>query len=252
MTKTTQDLPKDGSILVHAYLDNELDPAGSLAMAQQIDADPGLAAEVTRTEALQSALREKLPQESLSPHLRMRINQAVGLSRGSGHPTWRRLAASVVLAMALASGSTWLVLHPTSDNRIIDAVVDNHIRALVAPQPTDVASSERHTVKPWFNGRIPGSPHVVDLAPEGFPLIGARIDVIDTTLVPTLVYSRRKHVISLSQLHETSAAETWLGDRSVKGYNIVGWHQNQTSYWAISDLAADELKLFSQKFQASP
>jgi anti-sigma factor RsiW len=251
MTSTTQILPTDPA-LVHAYLDNELDPANALAVARQIDADPVLAAEVARIEALRSALRDRLPREPLPPHLRKRVDATVGLTRGSSHPTWRALAASVVFAMALASGSTWLAVNPRLDNRMSEAVVDSHIRALMAPQPADLSSSERHTVKPWFNSRLPVSPRVVDLAPEGFPLIGGRIDVIGTMPAPTLVYGRRKHVISLSAIPEASVTEAPPVSQSINGYNVVVWRQHQMTYWAISDLNAGELETFAQKFRAAP
>jgi anti-sigma factor RsiW len=251
MTNTTQSVPTDPA-LVHAYIDSELDPADALAMARQIDSDPMLAAEVARIEALRSVLRDRLPREPLPAHLRTRIDGAIGLTRARHQPTWRALAASVVFGAALASGSTWLAVYPRLDNRMADAVVDNHIRALMAPQPADVVSSERHTVKPWFNGRLPVSPRVVGLAAEGFPLIGGRVDVIGTTPTPTLVYGRRKHVISLSAISDASATEAVPTSRSINGYNVAVWRQNQTMYWAISDLNAAELQTFAQKFQAAP
>jgi anti-sigma factor RsiW len=226
MTNTTQSVPTDPA-LVHAYIDSELDPADALAMARQIDSDPMLAAEVAR-------------------------DGAIGLTRARHQPTWRALAASVVFGAALASGSTWLAVYPRLDNRMADAVVDSHIRALMAPQPADVISSERHTVKPWFNGRLPVSPRVVDLATEGFPLIGGRVDVIGAMPTPTLVYGRRKHVISLSAISDASATEAVPTSRSINGYNVAVWRQNQTMYWAISDLNAAELQTFAQKFQAAP
>jgi anti-sigma factor RsiW len=256
MSSSNTALSTDPALLVHAYLDNELDPANALAVARQIETDPALAAEATRTEALRSALRDRLPLEPPPAHLRARIDAAVGLSRSashwSSHPTWRALAASVVMAMVLASGSTWLAVRPASDRGVATAVIDSHIRALMAPQPADIMSSERHTVKPWFNGRIPTSPRVVDLAPEGFPLIGGRVDVIGTTPTPTLVYGRRKHVISLLAVPDQGATEGTSVTQSIKGYNVVGWRQNQIAYWAISDLNAAELETFAQKFRAAP
>src|SRR5262245_50461160 len=167
MNSANPPLPTDPALLVHAYLDNELDPPNALAVARQIDADPALAAEARRVNALRSALRDRLALEPISPLLRKRIDAAVSQSRHASRlnaqPSWRALAASVVVAMALASGSTWLAVRPAADNNVRVAVVDSHIRALMAPQPADVASSERHTVKPWFNGRIAASPRVVEL-----------------------------------------------------------------------------------------
>jgi anti-sigma factor RsiW len=256
MSNANSALSNDPALLVHAYLDNELDPTNALAVARQIEADPALAAEAVRTQALRGALRERLPLEAPPPQLRAQIDAAIGRSRSGRdfgrHPTWRALAASVVFAAALASGSTWLAVRPMSDKGVPAGVVDSHIRALMAPQSTDVASSERHTVKPWFNGRIPVSPRVVDLAPEGFPLIGGRVDVVGTTPTPTLVYGRRKHVISLLAVPEQGASDGPQVARSINGYNVVGWHQNQIAYWAVSDLNAAELQTFAQKFRAAP
>ena len=174
MTNLNVVLPADEpALLVHAYLDGELDPANALMVGRQIAADPRLAAELAQTKALREALRDRLPRKTLPPHLLSRVEAAVGLKRPSQRLSWHALAAAAVFAMALGSGSTWFVLHQPASDRVAEAIVDGHIRGLMA-SPTDVTSSERHTVKPWFNGRIPEAPRVVDLAGEGFPLIGAR------------------------------------------------------------------------------
>jgi anti-sigma factor RsiW len=112
------------------------------------------------------------------PDLRARIERAVGLRRAAPRPSWRALAASVALTALMASSSTWLLFAPKLADTTADAVVAGHIRGMMAQQPTDVASSDRHTVKPWFNGRIPEAPRVVDLANAGFPLVGGRLDVV--------------------------------------------------------------------------
>ena len=134
-------------------------------------------------------------------------------------PSWRALAASVVLAAVLASGSTWYVARTGDDTVVAEEVVSSHLRALLAPQPFDVASSDRHTVKPWFNGRTQQAPRVVDLAGEGFPLAGGRVDVIAGSPVPTLVYRHRQHVISVSAIPAARAS----APRAINGYNLVEW-----------------------------
>jgi hypothetical protein len=96
------------------------------------------------------------------------------------------------------------------ENTIVDSLVSDHIRALMAPQPTDVVSSDRHTVKPWFNGRIPESPRVVDLAKQDFPLVGGRLDVIGRDPCPTLVYRHQKHLISLTSTWQSPSREAAL------------------------------------------
>jgi anti-sigma factor RsiW len=245
--------PGHGSaLLVHAYFDGELDTASALSVKQQIDSDPRLAAELASISALQKVLRTQFPREPVSGNLRARIAAATGLNRGLARPTWAAMAASVLLAVALSSGSTWIALRAPQDDQTFTAVVDGHLRSLMSQKPTDVTSSERHTVKPWFNGRIPQAPRVLDLSAAGFPLIGARIDVIGAIPVPTLVYGRRLHVISLTAVPRSSSLPAAMTTRSVNGYNVVSFSTDQTTYWAASDLNARELEEFARLFASAP
>jgi anti-sigma factor RsiW len=122
----------------------------------------------------------------------------------------------------------------------------------MAPQPIDVASSDRHTVKPWFNGRIPESPRVVDLAKQDFPLVGGRLDVVGRDPCPTLVYRHQKHLISLTEMPAGSRLDLARTPRTINGYNVVHWTDNGVSYWAISDLAASKLEDFARLFRTTP
>ena len=250
----THSTPDDNSVLlVHAYLDGELDPANALGITQQMSTEPGLAAESERVKALQRAIRERLPREEAPPGLHARIEASVGgMRRQQLQPSWRALAASIALTAMVASSSTWFMAGPQPEVTTADLLVSDHIRALMAPQPVDVASSDRHTVKPWFNGRIPESPRVVDLAKEDFPLIGGRIDVVGQTPVSTLVYRHAKHIISLTAMPAESHLELGVPPRTVNGYNVVHWIENGVSYWAISDVALKELEDFAQLFRTSP
>ena len=177
MTSSTSD---DNSVLlVHAYLDGELDPANALEIAQRMSTDPALAAEGERVKALQQLIHERLPREVAPSGLQARIEASVGGQRRvRERPSWRALAASIALTAVVASSSTWLLIGPPPESTTAESLVSDHIRALMAPQPIDVASSDRHTVEPWFNGRIPKSPRVVDLAKQEFPLVGGRLDVV--------------------------------------------------------------------------
>jgi anti-sigma factor RsiW len=240
----------DPALLLHAYLDGELDAAAALEMERRLTADPALAAERDSIEAVRRMIRDELPREAPSPELRARVERAVGLRRTAQRPTWTLLAASIAATAIVASVATTHLVAPTSS--ATDAVLASHVRALMAPQPTDVASSDRHTVKPWFNGRIVQAPRVVNLDASGFPLAGARIDVIERSPSPTLVYRRRQHVISL-----IAVPATWPGDiapaaQRAEGYNIVRWTEGGTAYWAISDLNGAELAEFAQLFRTTP
>jgi anti-sigma factor RsiW len=131
-------------------------------------------------------------------------------------------------------------------------VMASHLRALMAPQPIDVASSERHTVKPWFNGRVTEAPRVIDLSQEGFPLVGGRVDVIGRTPVPTLVYKRRQHLISLVALPSGHSPIELPSERTVAGFHIVTWMQDGVTYWAVSDVAMADLETFAKAFRDAP
>ena len=250
MTSSTSD---DNSVLlVHAYLDGELDPANALEIEQRMSTDPALAAEGERVKALRQLIRERLPPE-VAPQVCVPASRhRSAVQRVRERPSWRALAASIALTAVVASSSTWLLVGPQPENTIADSLVSDHIRALMAPQPTDVVSSDRHTVKPWFNGRIPESPRVVDLAKQDFPLVGGRLDVVGRDPCPTLVYRHQKHLISLTEMPAGSRSDLARTPRTINGYNVVHWTENGVSYWAISDLAASKLEEFAQLFRATP
>jgi anti-sigma factor RsiW len=263
MTAEANDDPR---LLVHAYLDGELDPAHALEVERQLASDRGLAAERQRMEALQRAIAERLPRMQLPPGLARRVEAAIAGSSvrapwrlASPGPSWRALAAFVMLTAVLASGTTWFVAHPQPEpvglspvDEMADMVLASHIRALMAPQPADVGSSDRHTVKPWFSGRVTQAPKVVDLSVEGFPLLGGRVDVIGRTPVATLVYRRRQHVISLIAVPADQATSVSAARRTTAGYNLLTWTQDGVVYWAVSDVAAADLDAFAKAFREAP
>jgi anti-sigma factor RsiW len=241
----------EDSILVHAYLDGELDPANALAIERRMAVEPALSAEYRRLEALQQLLRERFPHEGPSPELRARIEAAVGITRARVQPSWRALAASIAITAMVTGSATWVVRGAEFGDPVRDAVVAGHIRSLMASQPVDVVSSDRHTVKPWFNGHIPEAPRVVDLAKENFPLVGGRIDVVGRKPVPTLVYRRHAHFISVTAVPAGSRANSSPVRRPADGYAVVRWTVNGVAYWAISDVGAEELDSFVRLFRSA-
>jgi anti-sigma factor RsiW len=241
-------------LLLNAYIDGELDPAHVLEFERRLADNPALADERMRIEALRGAMRERLPREAASPELRRRVAALArprpfaadwGATRGWA-AKWGAMAASIAVAFVLGSAATYLAIGPGRGEP--ELLVASHVRALMASQPIDVASSDRHTVKPWFNGKLPQSPRVVDLAAQGFPLVGGRIDVIGLTPAPTLVYRARQHVISLTALPASLRAGAPI--RPIDGYNVVEWTDGPLTYWAVSDLAASELESFAKAFRA--
>ena len=264
MTNDTPPSGADDRLLVHALLDGELDPAHALEVERKIAADPALAAERTRALALRQAL-QKVPRKPLPAHVRLRVERTIGLeaSRAEagrsgaarparGRPSWAALAASVAIALLAGSASTYVALAPSGGDRVAEEVADDHLRALMASQPFEVASSDRHTVKPWFNGKIPQAPRVVDLAQQEFPLVGGRIDVIGGEAVPSLVYRHRQHLISVAAIPDGKVAGAPIQRRAIRGYNLIGWRDGNIAYWAVSDLGATELDAFVQAFRNAP
>ena len=247
-------MPKseEDRLLVHAYLDGELDVASALAIEQRIASDPVLAAERDRVTALRNFLETRIEPERPSPALRARIETAAGLRRRPQPPSWMAMAAAVVVAAALGSTATFVALDSRPETSLADVVVSDHIRGLMAPQPVDVVSSDKHTVKPWFNGRIPEAPRVVDLGNDDFPLVGARLDVVHRDPVPTLVYRHRKHVISLTAVPAPGKPNVGPQPRTDEGYNLVSWTEGGVNYLAVSDVAAADLSHFVELFRTTP
>jgi anti-sigma factor RsiW len=281
----TPEKANDIGLLLHAYVDGELDPAHAMEVERQLASNPALARERERIEALRRTITERLPKLSAPPRLARRIeaeiaraaqptfasrpsprsmfSRAMGIRAMSRAPSWRALAASVMLTAFVASSATWYVvrqetgqdtgqgsgadLAASTDSVVADMVLASHIRSLRAPQPVDVPSSDRHTVKPWFNGRVSEAPRVIDLGSEGFPLMGGRIDVIGRTPVPTLVYRRRQHLISLFAVPEGKSLPAQ--QRTIAGYNIRTWSQNRVTYWAVSDVTPADLDAFATAFR---
>jgi anti-sigma factor RsiW len=240
-------MTQNDRLLLNAYIDGELDPAHVLEFERRLAEDRALADERRRIEALRAAVRERLPRATASPELRRRI-AALARPRpfAIAERGWGAMAASIVVAFAIGSAATYLAVRPEQGEA--ELLVSSHMRSLMASQPVDVASSDRHTVKPWFNGKLPQSPRVVDLSAQGFPLVGGRIDVVGLTPAPTLVYRARQHVISLTALPVALRARGPI--HPVDGYNVVEWTDGPLAYWAVSDLASPELENFAKAFRA--
>jgi anti-sigma factor RsiW len=242
---------RENSLLVHAYIDGELDPANALAFEKVLARDAALAAEYERIKVYQELVRAHFPRAEAPHGLPARIKASIGLSPLRRQHSWRALAASIAISAVLAAGSTSYVLRPDVADMEREAVLAAHIRSLMAPRPIDVASSDKHTVKPWFNGKIAASPKVVDLADASFPLVGGRLDVVDHAAVPTLVYGHAKHLISLTAVPISGRMDAESSYQTVAGYNVLHWSSDGVGYWAVSDLQSAELESFVRLFRSS-
>lgn len=252
----------DVMLRLGAALDNELDAAGMLAFEREMANDPRLAAEYQRIAALQAAARDRLPKAVAPAALRQRV-AAMGAARHAAPHNvraarppqgWLALAATALLAAGLGSAATLLATAPWPPSDASRDSVAAHMRGLLATTPVDVASSDRHTVKPWFNAHLAISPPVPDLASQGYALVGGRVDVLGGRAAPTLVYRLREHLISVTAVALTPSASqeaARTGTSGVSGFGLARWRSDEFAFTAVSDIERQELDAFVAAFKAA-
>jgi anti-sigma factor RsiW len=164
---------------------------------------------------------------------------------------WREVAAGVAIAIVSSAVTFVAARHSEATYAAADELLASHIRSLMPGHLTDVPSTEQHTVKPWFNGRVDLSPAVPNLDKAGFPLVGGRADYIRGRVVPVVVYARRRHMINVYAWPSSSPGGAPPNDLSRNGYHFVMWRSGGIEYWAVSDLNAAELHAFVAMFVAA-
>jgi anti-sigma factor RsiW len=195
---------------------------------------------------LRSAIAAGIPTFQAPAALRERVRAAGarGPLRFPVRRLWRPLALAASLAV-VAFGSWNLALRHSASETLADGLLASHIRSLMPGHLTDVLSSDQHTVKPWFNGRLDFSPPVYDFAGRGYPLLGGRLDYVDGRAVAALVYGRRQHLINVFLWPATRGAAA-PADRSRQGYHLLHWTTADYRYWVVSDLGLAELQEFTR------
>ncbi|CAN5330839.1 anti-sigma factor [soil metagenome] len=247
---------EDRMLQLHALLDGELDAVNSVAIEAHLKNCVGCAEEFARLEAIRAQVRDPALQYQAPASLRARIEGDIAAERpgrGGGEVPQRRMSRGPWLAggafSAMAASLALLVAVPQfTTGSEQDQLVANHMRSLLAKHLTDVATSDRHVVKPWFNGRIDFAPPVPELAGQGFPLVGGRLDYLDGRVVPAIVYHRRLHTINLFVFPTgTFSSPVGIATRR-EGYSLLRWTSGGLEFWAVSDIDPGDLELFHQAF----
>lgn len=243
----------DMELRLHALVDGELDAGHALEVEAHLAGCAGCAAELAAIREVKGRLAASPLRYAAPASLTERLEAATEAEtapppeprrRGLGVESWvfggsiTALAASLALFALVPSGAS-----------LEAQLVDAQARSLQAQHLVDIATSDRHTVKPWFNGKVDFAPPVVDLAPQGYPLVGGRLDHVGGRDVAALVFRRRAHVINLF---------IWPGDKPPsasleghEGYNLVSWGEKGLTLWAVSDVDAGDLLEFQRQYAAA-
>jgi anti-sigma factor RsiW len=256
---------EDARPMIELYADGELELSRSVELERHLESCPDCARAMEEARSLTKAVRGSGVYDEVPRGLTQRVQSAVlreaGLSetrtvsvrREPPKIAWWRPVAIGALALIILSVFAWRwvpnVQRPAEQNTLLaQEVLDSHVRSLMADHLYDVPSTDQHTVKPWFDGKVDFAPPVVDLTTDGFELAGGRLDYIDGRPVATVVYRRRKHVINLFMWPEDKVAPVSATMRN--GYNLLHWQSGGLEYWAASDLNVEEMREFVSLVQA--
>ncbi len=248
----------DSEVMLHALIDGELDAGHARDVEAHVAACAGCGEKLAAFRTMHEIMSAAPLKETAPAHLRNRIEALVATPasrvvsiRQFMRPTRRSFfggfAMGSALSAAVAASLVLTVIRKDQQQTIAEEVVSAHIRSLQAGHLMDVETSDQHTVKPWFNGRVDVAPPVVDLTAQSFTLLGGRLDYIDSEPVAAIVYQRRKHVINLFVARHLGSRRGRTLSETIQGYNCRHWSQDGLDLWAVSDLVGDELDEFVQK-----
>jgi anti-sigma factor RsiW len=219
---------------LHAYFDNELDAIAAAEYERHLEECPECVEQLDSLQTLRASLAGAKLYYKAPTSLRRKLVPA--------QPTWRWVAIAAALVLCVFTG--WQVASlrpaPNAEMALAAELVDAHLRSLQPGHLTDIVSSDQHTVKPWFAGKLDFSPPVRDFAAEGFPLEGGRLEVIQGRASAALVYGRRKHLVSVF-IWPSTGNDAAPRSGSVQGYQWLDWREGGMEFWAISDASAAEL-----------
>jgi len=242
----------DRESLLQAMLDGELDAAHAIEAEKHVRTCAGCAEYLNTMQQLRTRLEEADLNTPAPPRVRAKVEAMLEREQRAARPKWwSRLSLGLPAVSALAAAAAAfavMTIVPAQTADLENQLVSSHVRSLQADHLIDVATSDRHVVKPWFNGKIDFAPPVPDLAGEGFPLQGGRLDYAGRKTIAAVVYKRRAHVINLFVLPHEDAGRI---DAHRDSYSIVQWRQGDLDFWAVSDVERGDLVMFRDAFQAA-
>jgi anti-sigma factor RsiW len=273
----------DNARLLHGYLDGELDLVRSLEIEEHLKICPDCAQELWNQQTLRKAFRSSSLYDRAPAGLADRIRASIAsetagdadapagaaalapaendsaakkapivsmaskaVSSKRAAWTWLAVAAAILMVFAMSWRIGPGLTRGANSDLLAQEIVSSHIRSLQPDHLYDVKSTDQHTVKPWFNGKLDFSPPVRDLAEDGYPLVGGRLDYVDHRAVAALVYQRRQHLINVFIWPEAKGTEEALKTKSVQGYNMIPWEGGGMYQCAVSDLNKGELEQFTE------
>jgi mycothiol system anti-sigma-R factor len=237
---------------LHAYLDGELDAAGTRQFERHMKECPECGAALAAERKLQNSLQSSGLYENAPKALRQRVVASLpalpeAKTKKAGEWRW----AALVLACLIGAFLMWQLFSDlggrSRQSVVAAAVVDAHLRSLQPGHQADVVSTDQHTVKPWFDGKLDIAPPVRDFTAEGFPLTGGRLDVIHGRTVAALVYGRRKHVVNVF-VWKAGDDEDLSGAGEQQGYHWLAWQKDGLNFVGVSDVAAEDLAALRDLF----
>ncbi len=244
----------DSNVLMHALIDGELDAGHAREVEAHIAGCRGCSERLGEMRDVRAALAPAGLRYTAPAGLRARIEGKLPAQRAtvsSRRAVMKGFALGAAACALAASGGLVMVMRGDDERRVVGEMVTAHLRSLQAQHLTDVESSNQHTVKPWFNGKLDVAPPVVDLTAQGFTLLGGRLDYADAKPVAAIVYRRRVHIINLFCAPAPMAARHAATMQSLHGYNVRSWTADGLNLWAVSDLNPEELTEFGEKFEAA-
>jgi anti-sigma factor RsiW len=240
--------------LLHAYVDGELDLANARETERHLQSCADCRGTEKAIRELRTALTSQGPTYRAPTHLRRNVRAALRREAKSSEQKlspWLMFATGAAFAALILGFALLQTTRAARTDAIVSQIVANHVRSLLAAQLVDVVSSNQHTVKPWFDGKIDFAPEVRDLSAKGFPLAGGRLDYLDGKTIAALVYHRDKHPINLFISPALTSRTTSPTAAVRRGYNVLSWTNNGMTYWAVSDLNQTELREFTELIRAA-